>query len=277
MAASANAAIIGGGNIGTAIARGMVKSGRFEPNQIILTRRKLHYLENFKLQGYSITSDNLKAVRKSSIIIICVEPGQLVGVLKEMKPEFDPDRHLIFSVVSGASIQEIHDIIGNEIPIVRAMPNIAVAICESMTCIASDDPKSSALAEARSIFDSLGQTLVIHEELMVPATALCACGIAFFFRAIRAASQGGIEIGFHSQEALAMAAQTARGAAALLNGNPNHPETEIDKVTTPRGCTIAGLNNMEHQGFSSAMIRGIVTSAEKAESLFKANGHSFDS
>jgi pyrroline-5-carboxylate reductase len=129
------------------------------------------------------------------------------------------------------------------------------------------------LNEAREIFDHVGKTVIIEEELMVPATALCACGIAFFFRAIRAASQGGIEIGFQSLESLEMAAQTAKGAAALLNSHQNHPETEIDRVTTPRGCTIAGLNNMEHEGFSSAMIRGIITSAEKAEKLFRQNGN----
>jgi pyrroline-5-carboxylate reductase len=113
--------------------------------------------------------------------------------------------------------------------------------------------------------------LIIDEELMIPATALCACGIAFFLRAIRAASQGGIEIGFHSEEALLMAAQTAKGAASLLVNMESHPEGEVDKVTTPRGCTISGLNQMEHYGFSSAMIRGIVTSAEKAAKLYKVD------
>ncbi len=114
----------------------------------------------------------------------------------------------------------------------------------------------------------MGKTLLIDEEQMIAATALGACGIAFFLRAIRAASQGGIEIGFHSDEALHIAAQTAKGAAALLLNMKNHPEYEIDKVTTPRGCTISGLNQMEHEGFSSAMIKGIVTSAEKASRLY---------
>ncbi|MDP7465876.1 MAG: pyrroline-5-carboxylate reductase dimerization domain-containing protein, partial [Candidatus Marinimicrobia bacterium] len=99
-------------------------------------------------------------------------------------------------------------------------------------------------------------------------TALCACGVAFFLRAIRAASQGGIEIGFHSDEAFTIAAQTARGAATLLLDNDAHPEAEIDRVTTPMGATIAGLNEMEHQGFSSSMIKGITTSTEKVRRLF---------
>ncbi len=103
---------------------------------------------------------------------------------------------------------------------------------------------------------------------MTSATALCACGIAFFLRAIRAASQGGIQIGFPSTDALKMAAQTARGAATLLQDSCAHPESEIDKVTTPQGCTIGGLNRMEHQGFSSAMIEGVVTATKIANSLF---------
>ena len=94
------------------------------------------------------------------------------------------------------------------------------------------------------------------------------CGVAFFLRAIRAASQGGIEIGFHPEEALLLAAQTAKGAAGLLLSQGRHPESEIDQVTTPRGCTIAGLNEMEHQGFSSALIKGILLSASKAETLY---------
>jgi pyrroline-5-carboxylate reductase len=92
--------------------------------------------------------------------------------------------------------------------------------------------------------------------------------VAFFLRAIRAAAQGGIEIGFHPEEALTMAAQTALGSASLVLESGRHPEREIDSVTTPRGCTIAGLNEMEHQGFSSAMIKGITLSSTKAAALY---------
>lgn len=125
--------------------------------------------------------------------------------------------------------------------------------------------------EAAELFDAVGRTLVIEEEMMVPATALCACGVAFFLRCVRAASQGGIEIGFHPEEALLLAAQTAKGAAALGLKEDSHPEGEIDRVTTPRGCTIAGLNEMEHRGLSSAMIRGITVSAKAAEGLYRSS------
>ena len=151
------------------------------------------------------------------------------------------------------------------------MPNTAIAIGESMTCLAGSAGQTQALDQAVAIFGACGRTLVIAEEQMVPATALCACGVAFFLRAVRAASQGGIEIGFHPSEALMMAAQTALGAAALVREHSRHPEREIDNVTTPRGCTIGGLNEMEHQGFSSAMIKGIVTSAKRAGGLYSGD------
>ncbi len=136
------------------------------------------------------------------------------------------------------------------------MPNTAIGIRESMTCISADENDKQALQLAKQICDALGKTIEIQEDLMIPATALCACGIAFFLRAVRAASQGGIEIGFHAEEALLMAAQTAKGAASILLEEHKHPEREVDKVTTPQGCTIAGLNQMEHSGFSSSLIKG---------------------
>jgi len=157
--------------------------------------------------------------------------------------------------------------VGQQIPIVRIMPNTAVAICESMTCLAAMDEHLNSLDVVKNVFDQLGQTLVVKESLIAPETALCGSGLAFFLRAIRAASQGGTEIGFHANEAILLAAQTARGAASLTIDSELHPESEIDKVTTPKGITISGLNEMEHQGFSSAMIRAIVRSADKIDEI----------
>ena len=269
-------AIIGAGNIGTAIANGLVQSGRFPAESITLTRRRAHLLEAMKEQGFVVEGDNCRAVRNADVIVLAVQPGQVDGVLLEIAPELQPDRHVVISVVTGVSTAHLRaqigahlrTQIGGEIAVIRAMPNTAIAVRESMTCLASGNAGSDALDVARSIFDAVGTTLVIAEENMIAATALGACGIAFFMRAIRAASQGGIEIGFHAEESLAIAAQTAKGAASLLLITGHHPEHEIDRVTTPRGCTIAGLNQMEHEGFSSALIRGITVSAEKAAGLY---------
>jgi pyrroline-5-carboxylate reductase len=261
-------AIIGGGNIGLAIANGLETANLYSPENIYITKRRIESLNEYEKKGFKVTGDNKLAVKNSEIIIIAVQPKQTDEILKEIGEVIDIEKHIVISVVSGASVKAIKKSIGKDVPVVRAMPNTAIAIQESMTCLASDTKTNGALKIAKKIFDSVGKTLVIDEDLMVPATALCACGIAFFLRAIRAASQGGIEIGFHSEDALLMAAQTAKGAASLLVDMKSHPESEVDKVTTPRGCTIVGLNQMEHNGFSSALIKGITTSAEKAAKLY---------
>ena len=264
---SKNIAILGAGNLGTAIATGLVKSKKYDAASITLTRRRISLLESYKEYGFHITKSNEEAIKKSEIIIVAVEPSQVDDLLKQIKDFLDPEKHLLISVVTGVEISYMKSLIGNSINIIRAMPNTAIAIGESMTCICSDSDNSKDMDTATNIFNTVGKTVTILEEQMTAATALCACGIAFFLRSIRAASQGGIEIGFHAHEALKMAAQTAKGAASLLADKDNHPEFEIDRVTTPRGCTIAGLNEMEHSGFSSSMIKGILHSAKKAENL----------
>jgi len=261
-------AILGGGNMGISIARGLAAAGNYAPRDIILTRRQSKLLEPLAREGFVVQQDNRDAVCKARVVILAVRPQHLADLLREINSSISTTRHLIISIVTGVSVDELVKTLRKPARIVRAMPNIAVEIRESMTCLASSRAPAEALEEARELFDALGSTLVIDEDLMVPATALCACGIAFFLRSIRAASQGGIQIGFHSDDALVMAAQTARGAASLLIRARSHPEGEIDKVTTPSGCTIAGLNEMEHHGFSSAMITGIVTAAQQAEKLF---------
>ena len=262
-------AIIGGGNLGTCIAEGLVSAGIAEPSAVSITRRRPELLARLASEGFLTGDDNREAVESSGIVLVCVQPQQLDGVLTGISGALDPSRHLLISSVSGASIAALRAHAGARIPIVRAMPNIGIAIGRSMTCLAVDDVSIDSVDRARALFEALGATMLIQEEQMVPATALCACGIAFFLRAIRAASQGGIEIGFHADEAIALAAETARGAAELLLAHGTHPETEIDKVTTPKGCTIYGLNEMENRGFSSSMIRGIITASEKADELYE--------
>lgn len=267
-------AILGGGNLGRALAEGWVSSGRVDADSVHVTRRKLEKLADLDARGFAVGSDNRAAVERSEIVVLAVQPQQLDTLLEDVAPVVT-SRHRVISVVSGARVTGLRSRLGDGPPIVRAMPNTAVSIRESMTCLCGEegpagesDVARDAMDEAVALFDAVGKTLVIREEMMVPATALCACGVAFFLRCVRAASQGGIEIGFHPEEALLLAGQTARGAAALSLKEDTHPEGEIDRVTTPRGCTIAGLNEMEHQGLSSALIKGLIVSARAAEGLY---------
>lgn len=260
--------IIGSGNIGLSLAKGLVKSKKLQASEITLTRRSIASLQEEKNLGFQVSIDNKTAIQGSDIVVLCVLPQQAKMVMEDIAPNLTSGQTLV-SIVSGLSCSEIRSVIDGEVHIVRAMPNTAIAIGQSMTCISSDIAPENIISQVKTLFESVGSVVVIEEGLMTSATALCACGIAFFLRSIRAASQGGVEIGFHADDALKMAIQTAKGAADLLLQTKNHPETEIDKVTSPKGCTIAGLNEMEHNGFSSAFIKGIKLSALKADGLYE--------
>ena len=256
--------IIGAGNIGMAIAKGLVSYKKMNPSEIYLSRKKSELLDGAKREGY-VVCDNKTLVAECDFIFLAVLPGQAKEVIEEIKPSFAGGSKILVSVVSAVSIKELEEWLGNGVTIVRIMPNTAAEYGASMTCIAGEEEHSVELV--KSLFDPLGTTMVIKEQLMPAATILAACGIAFFLRFIRAVSQGGIQIGFHAEEAGKIAAQTALGAAQLLLQTENHPETEIDRVTTPMGCTISGLNEMEHFGLSSAMIKGIVKSYSEISGL----------
>ncbi len=255
-------AIIGGGNLGTAIAEGLLKSKFSKPTEIIITKRNTATLKSLAERKVAVTSDNAAAVKKSEVIILAVKPFQVSDILNSVKKELTGNKILI-SVVTGVTMTDIKSISGDKVSIFRAMPNTAIAIQQSMTCICNEKVSAAEIKYVHDLFSNLGLVVNIDEKLMEAATILGACGTAYAMRYIRANIQGGIEIGFDAATASIIAAQTVKGATELLLQNGTHPEQEIDKVTTPKGCTIAGLNEMEHQGFSSSLIRGIVASYKK--------------
>lgn len=258
-----NISIIGGGNLGTAIAEGLIQSGFVTPSEIFITKRNTASLHAFKDKGVHISSDNKEALAFGKWIIFAVKPFQIKDILLQLKDSFNPQHHVLINVLTGIWIKDVKEVIGNDFTIFRAMPNTAIAIRESITCICSSNADMEQTKFVSSLFNQLGKTVFIEEKLMDAATVLGACGTAYAMRYIRANIQGGIEIGFDAGTASLIAAQTVKGAAELLLTKHTHPEQEIDKVTTPKGCTIAGLNEMEHQGFSSSLIKGVVTSYKK--------------
>jgi len=256
-------AIIGGGNLGAAMAEGLIKSGFINPGHLIITKRNISTLKHLEQQGAIVGNNNIEAVEYADWILLAIKPFQLKEVLTQIQPYLNPEKHVLVSVVTGAWVKDIREVVGETITVFRAMPNTAIAIQESMTCIYTSEATEEQVAYVTSLFNQLGKTVFIEEKLMDAATVLGACGTAFAMRYIRANIQGGIEIGFSAATASLIAAQTVKGAAELLLQKNTHPEQEIDKVTTPKGCTIAGLNEMEHRGFSSSLIRGVVTSYKK--------------
>lgn len=259
-----NIAIIGCGNLGMSILNGLMNHDSYKTRSIYATKRNVTDLVVIDSPNVTFSSDNAQAIKNSEIIIVALKPFNILEILTDLKNEIT-ENHVIVSLATGITIEEIRSVIGNKASVYRAMPNTGAGVGESMTCICTEEKDATKKEEVKSIFDAIGKTIYIDESLMESATVLGACGIAYVLRFIRAMIQGGIQIGFDAKTASTIVAQTVKGASELLIENKQHPEFEIDKVTTPKGCTIVGLNEMEHNGFSSSLIKGLVASFDKIE------------
>lgn len=258
-------AIIGTGNLGKSIAKGLITNNAI--TTLYLTKRNLTSIAEF--DGYKnvfLTSDNQEAVKNSDIIIFAVQPASFEKILIDIKPILT-DKHVLISTITGFSIARIEENVGEDQFIIRAMPNTAIAVGKSMTCICANELGKKRIKIAEAIFNRLGASMIIPETQMQAATVICASGIAFWMRLIRATTQAAIQLGFDAEEAQKLAMFTCEGSANLLITTGNHPEQEIDKVTTPKGCTIEGLNEMEHKGLSSSLIQGMVKSFQKINTI----------
>ncbi len=258
-------AILGAGNLGTSLAKGLLASNQYTGENIILTEKRESRIQFLNSQGFRVTDNNREAVADARILVMSVKPQQFTSLAEEIAGSLQ-EGHILISTITGVTLKEIEAALG-KYPTCRIMPNTALEICESMTCLSFRNTSQESEAHLVAMFDKLGKTLIIPEDMMGSATVVGACGIAFALRFMRAMSQGGIEIGFNSEMSQLITAQTVKGAARLILESGDHPEKEIDKVTTPQGITISGLNEMEHQGLSSAVIRGLLTSFNKLESL----------
>jgi len=257
-------AIIGAGSLGQSIAKGLLSSEAL--TSLYLTKRNLGALKDFdNFEKVTLTTDNVEAVKHADIIF-AIQPRHFEGILNDLKPHLTK-AHVLISVITGFAIARIEAIVGEDNYVVRAMPNTAASVGQSMTCISTNKKGKEKIDLAMAIFNSLGTSLEIPEEQLQAATVICASGIAFWMRLIRATTQGAVQLGFEAHEAHQLAMQTCFGAASLLKESGKHPEEEIDRVTTPSGCTIEGLNEMEHRGLSSSLIKGINASFEKINQI----------
>ena len=257
-----NITIIGCGNLGQAILKGLIKSAN--NIHLVATKRDPEAIKHFEREGVRILGDNIKAIENADLILLALKPYNVLEVLKDLAPHIDATKQVVVSLATGVTLTTLRETVQSDIPIYRAMPNTAADVGASMTCIASNHSSHDQLIE--ECFNTIGSTIRIDEKLMDAATVLGACGVAFVLRFMRGMVQGGVQIGFDSKTASTIVNQTVKGAAELLISGGQHPEFEIDKVTTPKGCTISGLNEMEHNGFSSALIKGIVSSFDAIDS-----------
>jgi len=255
--------IIGGGNLGASLAIGLSKFS--SDTKITVTRRNIQQIQYLEKLNIRVSADNNFEISQADIILLTVKPYQVDTVLNEILPYIS--NKIIVSAVTGLSVDSLEKKTDHLHSIVRIMPSIAAQFGESATCISYSEGNHEAGNKVSGLFNLLGTAIVIEEKLMDAATIMASCGTAYALRYIRAAMQAGIEIGFDSQTALAIASQTVKGAARMTLDEKIHPEQLIDRVTTPKGCTIVGLNEMEHQGFSSSLIKGIKTSFDKIKEI----------
>lgn len=257
-------AIIGTGNMGGAIARGLISAGTWRAGDLICTAKTDASLARIQttLPGVQATRDNRQAASEADIILLAVKPWLMAEVIEEIRPALDFRRHIIISVAAGISLSEMEQLLA--VPkcpaLFRAMPNTAVAVRDGVTFICQQDATEEQTALINSLFAALGYTVVTDEQHLAAGTALASCGIAFAMRYIRAAMEGGVELGFRPEEAAHIVEHTVHGAASLLLQSGMHPEVAIDQVTTAGGITIKGLNAMERSGFTAAVIDALKAS-----------------
>lgn len=251
--------IIGGGNMGGAIAKGLVTSNKYNVKDItVINRRqeKADELKGFNKHLNSVVND-YTSINNADIVIIALKPWMIESFLKDHKCAFSNPKQILLSVAAGISLQQLTDWTYATKPVYVAIPNTAIAVKQSMTAIAAANSTKEQDEQVVNMFSELGHAILIDEKLLSAVTALASCGIAFVFRYVRACMEAGIEMGIYPNKARDIMIQTLRGAAELLEANGSHPEVEIDKVTTAGGITIKGLNELEHSGFTSAVIKGL--------------------
>jgi pyrroline-5-carboxylate reductase len=244
-------AIIGAGNIGGAVAKGLLASKSISSDSLIISDIEQKNLDAIKTidAGVKTTTDNKEAASKADYVILAVKPWLVQPVLFDLSPVIDDDAVLI-SIAAGIDFEFLSHTLDKDISMFRVMPNTAISLNESMTLKAQED-------FVLDLFSKLGKSVLIGESMMGPATSVASCGIAYALRYLRAATEGAVELGFRADVATEIVAQTMKGAVELILQNHSHPEMEIDKVTTPGGWTIKGLNEMEAYGFTNAVIKGL--------------------
>ena len=206
-----------------------------------------------------VTSDNSEAVAGVDIVVLAVKPWLVGEVLNKLQLK---ETQMLISIAAGIKLGDLWQLLGQKgNPLFRVIPNTAISEMQSMTLVSCSQASQEQIQLVLDIFSEMGLAMLIPEEKMAAATAMTSCGIAYALKYIQAAMQAGIELGVRPKDGMRMVAQSLKGAAELILANDTHPSVEIDKVCTPGGLTIKGINQLEHDGFTSALINAIKISA----------------
>ncbi len=253
--------IIGAGAMGGTTAEGLLKQKKIDVALTVSDPVK-STRERFEQLGATTTDDNAAAAKGADVVFVVVKPWLVEQVLKGIAPVLT-GRQALVVVAAGVASAKIREWLADSVfaktkgALLLAIPNIAIAQLASMTFLVPVVADDTQTAVVKGLFDSVGTTLLTDEQHLPAGTTLASCGLAYALRYIRAASEGGVELGFRADDAKTIVAQTLLGAVRFLQATGMHPEQAIDLVTTPGGLTIKGLNEMEHAGFTSAVVRGL--------------------
>ena len=258
--------VIGGGNMGGAVASGAIAAGVVAAADVAVSHARPLLVENLEKIGVTVrlTRDNREVVHGADIVIVAVKPWLMEGVLAEIAPVLDRQRQAVASVAAGISFEQLAAYLECDqrgaVGLYRIIPNTAISLGQSMTFIARHGTTLQQDEAVMQLFGALGEAMEVNEAQMPAVTALASCGIAYAFKYVDAAMTGGERLGLPREESLRIVLRTVRGALAMLEANGTLPQVEIDKVTTPGGITLKGLEAMERNGFSQAVIEGLLAS-----------------
>ena len=250
--------MIGAGAMGGATVEGLVKCGAYRKEDITVSDPSAATLQKFSALGVNTTANNTEAAAKADVVVVCVKPWLVEQVLSGIKDVLRPQEQTLVVIAARVEGSSIKEWLGQQCPpLLLCIPNIAIAELTSVTFLVPVTGEPSHTELVVKLFEQMGTVVVTDEQHLAAGTTLASCGIAYAMRYIRAASEGGVELGFKADQAKEIVMQTVLGAVKLLQASGMHPEQAIDLVTTPGGLTIKGLNEMEHAGFTSSVIRGL--------------------
>jgi pyrroline-5-carboxylate reductase len=263
-------AILGIGNMGSALMKGIINAKLTPPKKIIAYDIDLPRLQAIAAEWkIRIAADLSAAAEISEILLLCVKPQTLASVLQTIKPVIRPD-HLVISIVAGVRIEFIQQMLGTELGIVRAMPNIAATVDEGAAALAYGEHVSAEQQEiAKSIFEAVGDAVIVSEDQLDAVTGLSGSGPAYIYMVIESLIDGGVKMGLSRDIATKLAIQTVLGSAKLAKTSRLHPAILRDQVTTPGGTTINAIHELESHGLRAMLINAVVTATERSKELSK--------
>ncbi len=260
--------VIGTGNMGGALISGLIYSRSSIPDNIICSDIRKDKLKSIKgAYGVVTTSNNLDVVRASEIVIYAIKPQIMASILKETAASLDMSK-VIISIAAGVPLAAIESCLNKDLRVIRVMPNIAASVKEGAAAIAAGTHVlKDDLKIAKAIFDSVGKSVIIEEELMDTITGLSGSGPAYIFLIVDALADAGVKMGLSREDALFLSGQTVLGAAKLLMETKEHPGKLKDRVTSPGGTAIAALHTLEQGGLRTTLINAVEVATKRSKEL----------